>query len=228
MSAALSSAQPSHPPRGRHRAAEPGTRGQLAGNLGNAALALRAWTRLKRLLARFAALVAAVEAGRISASRRTRPAAARQRPAAPASGCRADRAGCSGSRRCSIRASAARSWRACSATPNSWRCSRKRHRRDASCAPYATCSGSSRRPRCACRAVPVAAPMRPDHADGRAKRRSKRSPAEPARSSLPGRLTRPASPPMPVGRTPAVAPPYPARTGPPGADRAYFTSGHPP
>jgi hypothetical protein len=49
-----------------------------------APLALPAWTRLRRLLARFAALVAAVEAGRFRAARRTTTAASRPRPAAPA------------------------------------------------------------------------------------------------------------------------------------------------
>ncbi len=50
----------------------------LPQNCGNAALALSAWTRLRRLLVRFAALVAALEAGRFSAPRRT-PGASRRR-----------------------------------------------------------------------------------------------------------------------------------------------------
>ena len=49
-----------------------------------APLVLPAWIRLRRLLARFAALVAALEAGRFPVARRTTAAASRPRPAAPA------------------------------------------------------------------------------------------------------------------------------------------------
>jgi hypothetical protein len=49
-----------------------------------APLALPAWTRLRRLLARFAALVAAVEAGRFPAARPTTTAASRPRTGASA------------------------------------------------------------------------------------------------------------------------------------------------
>ncbi len=56
----------------------------LPQNWGNAALALSAWTRLRRLLARFAALAAAVEAGRFSVPRRKAAASSRPRPAATA------------------------------------------------------------------------------------------------------------------------------------------------
>ncbi len=50
----------------------------------NAALALRAWTRLRRLLARFASLAATLQAGQVFASRRSAPGTARPRSEATA------------------------------------------------------------------------------------------------------------------------------------------------
>ena len=54
-----------------------------------APLALGTWNRLKRLVARFSALVAAVEAGRLSTGRRTKAAEWQRRPLAPESRVRA-------------------------------------------------------------------------------------------------------------------------------------------
>ncbi len=61
-----------------------GLANSLPQNWGNAALALSAWTRLRRLLARFTALVAAVEAGRLPVPRRAAASSSRPRPAAGA------------------------------------------------------------------------------------------------------------------------------------------------
>ncbi len=76
--------QPPRPLHRRDRPAVPGIAASLPNRWDAAPLALPAWIRLRRLLARFAALVAAVEAGRFPAAGRTTAAASRPRPAAPA------------------------------------------------------------------------------------------------------------------------------------------------
>jgi hypothetical protein len=180
-----------------------------------APLALPAWTRLRRLLARFAALVAAVEAGRFRAARRTTTAASRPRPAAPA-----------------IRLPGGPGWLLRLAPALETRLGRAQVesllgdpelRALLAQAPQA---GRILRPLCHMLGIETPAalrlPRRPrqrPHHSGGTEAGATGGDAPPARAArpLPSWLTRPASPPLPRREeAPAFAPPDPTRTGPPG------------
>ena len=191
----------------------------LPQNWDAAPLALPAWTRLRRLLVRFAALVAALEAGRFSAAAPDAGASPRPRSGAPA----IRLPGWSGWLLWLAPALETRIGRAhvesLLGDPELGRCSCGRRRRDASCARCATCYGSKPRRRCGGRAVPV--PARPDLSEGhgcRGERACDRLPRGQARRQCrralhPARL----APVDDAGRhTRRPHSPIPRRTGPPG------------
>jgi hypothetical protein len=180
---------------------------------GNAAFALSAWSRLRRLLGRFAALVAALEAGRFSASRRVTAGAARPRPGAPA------------------RLPGGSGWLLRLAPALETRLGRAQVesllgdpdlRALLAQAPQA---GRILRPLCHMLGIETPAalrlPRRPRHrphysgGTGSGATGGDAPSARAARPPLPSWLIPPPSPPRPK-RAPAVAPPDPTRTGPPG------------
>ncbi len=180
----------------------------------HAALALAAWTRLRRLLARFSALVAALEAGRLAAPRARPGESRRARPEAPA-----------------VRLPGGAGWLLRLAPEPDTRLGRAQVESllgdpDLQAlllrAPQA---GRILRPLCHMLGIEAPAALRrprlgrrPDHPAGTeaGAATGDRPPERAARPKLPWWLTRPASPPLPNWEdTPDGAPPCPARTGPP-------------
>jgi hypothetical protein len=189
----------------------------LPQNWGNAALALSAWTRLRRLLGRFAALVAVVEAGRIPAARRTTQAAARPRLGAPA-----------------VRMPGGSGWLLRLAPALETRIGLGRVEsllgdpELRALLAHAPQAGRILRPLCHMLGIKTPAVLRlprrprrrPDHPGStEAGATGGEAPqARAARPILPLWRAPPRSPPLPMPEgAPAVAPPDPTRTGPPGA-----------
>ncbi len=201
-----------------------GLANSLPGNLGRAALALSAWTRLRRLLARFTALVAAVEAGRLTASRnrtaeagrvpagRKRALAARPRPQAAA-----------------VRLPGGSGWLLRFAPAPDTRLGRAEVEALladpdlAALLAQAPQAGRILRPLCRMLGIETPAALRLPRRPRRRPDDPKRTDmgeaggdSRPARPPLPSRLPPPRSPPLPRrAEAPAAATPDPTRTGPP-------------
>ena len=195
----------------------PGGRGERPEARGRRPLTLLAWIRLRRLLARFGALVAAVQAGRFPASRRETGEASRPRPTRPA----ARLPGRSG---WLLRLAPALETRLGRAQVESL-LGDPELRALLAAAPQA---GRILRPLCHMLQIELPPALRLPRRPRRQRRpgkscstavkagRGETLPAQAARPELPSWLSLPASPPLPSPeRTPASAPPSPARTGQP-------------
>ncbi len=189
----------------------------LPGHLENAALTLLAWTRLRRLLARFDSLVAAVDAGRVPVLRARAETASRPLPAKTA-----------------LRPPGGSGWLLRLAPALETRLGRAEVETLLAdpglpaLLAQAPRAGRILRPLCHMLAIETPAALRLPRRP-RARPRAVHSgdtgagaaacDAPAARPPLPWWLIRPASPPLPVAEEDAaeVAPPHPARTGPPGS-----------
>ncbi len=193
-----------------------GLTASLPGNLGKAAVILAAWSRLRRLLARFAALVAAVEAGRISVRRRTTAGRRRPRPATPLATPPVRLPGGSG-------------WLLRLAPVLDTRIGRSQVESLLGAPEFgallaqAPQAGRILRPLCHMLGIETPAALRlpvrrrrPPSGSGATDAGAASGDATPARPAPPFSLTPPRSPPLPEAKTaPASMPPDPTRTGPP-------------
>ncbi len=179
-------------------------------------LTVLAWNRLRRLFARFAALVAAVQAGRLPVPRRTAGKTARPRPASP------DAPRLPGASGWLLQLAPALDTR----LGRAWVESLVADPELGALVAQAPQAGRILRPLChalgielppALRLPRNPRPRRTPGASGSTASEEQRPETPPARRRRPSWLSRPRSPPLPrLEPTQADAPRRPARTGPPG------------